>query len=151
MDKLSSSIKGLACELRVSEKLLSLGYSVFKDINSHSRIDLLIRCEDDKFVKIQVKKIETYRKSSRIVGKTFKILNMGHKNPYSKHDLDFFIGVDDDKFYIVPYEIAYKDNLRRQDFYLTRQFFEAWELLPKPFEVIKEVTESNQEEMLFVA
>lgn len=142
--------EGYLIEMRVIERLLELGYRVLRDVLPQSRTDLWVMVNERKLVGIQVKKVKTYRRKDKINGKTFKILKMGKSgNPYKREDVDFFIAVDGDMFYVVPHELAYRDNESRIDFYLSHENMGRFDLIPAPRIEDKVMVEEKQD-MLFV-
>lgn len=145
---IDSNYTGDINELKVLVKLKELGYVVLKDTSNASRTDLVIRCEGNRYLNIQVKTIRITNKCPNL-----SISTSGGKRdlPYSKYDVDFFIGVSGDNFYVVPYEVAYRGNDVRVSYYPSREYFNAWSLIPAPFNKLEPVLEviNNQEVMNF--
>ena len=140
-------LKGQICELMVLQKLLELGYTVFKDVDAMSRIDFLVRCEGDIFCKIQVKKSYVDHVGSKCLRLTSWRSN-GKLRTYTADDVDFFIAVHNRSFYIIPYSATIG---RRRTRYLSIYFKNKWDALPRPYKRLKPEDNKNQMEFTLAA
>lgn len=144
-------ITGHIAEMKVVQKLLELGYPVLSPVMPQDRTDYWIRCEGEKYIKLQVKNARLHKYS-----KTFNIASRGERKqcsrPYTKDQVDFFIAVYGSSFYVVPFDMAY-GGVSQKRFILAKSFLEAWNLLPSPFSAkpIEAVEVKSRQEMLFVA
>jgi len=152
---MNTRVTGHLAEMRVVQKLLELGYQVLSEVVPQGRTDYWIRCEDDKYVKLQVKSIQRYDKPSKGIVRRMKIASHGSFKTFEKHystgEVDFFIGVLGTVCYIVPHGVAYS-GISKKSLNVGKQFLEAWNLLPRPYgeQISEEIEESKQQE-LFVA
>ena len=125
---------GGVSELKTCAKLLSLGYEVYRGI-IQSPIDILIRSKDNQFVKIEVKKIVCKGKNTKYI-RTSRAKTRVCNTTYKNDEVDFFVGVHEDSFYVVPYELALRNT--KYGFTVSRENLERWDLLPEPFSYIED-------------
>ena len=116
---------GPLSEIMVVGKLLSLGYEVFRPIGAYP-IDLVCRVNGNGFIKLQIKTVRTRQRWTPIK-KTIR----SHRKcrPYDKSDIDYFLAVDGNDFYIIPYDYV----TSKTEVILSRDYFNRWDLLPPPF------------------
>jgi hypothetical protein len=99
--------KGTLGEIAVCKELLQLGYDVFVEFGSHSKVDLIVLDENYKTYKIQVKTI----KSTNDVVQVYSIkncLNPKYNSIYTVEQVDIFaiyIIDTDSIFYVTAREL----------------------------------------------
>lgn len=113
-------------ELKVVVKLLSLGYQVFESVLPNA-IDVLVRCAGDRWIKLQVKTVNV-----RGLNLSIPIQTMGQlveRHTYKRKDVDYFVGVLKDSFYVVPYKRARAGCVKTR-YSAHRSDLNRWDLLP---------------------
>lgn len=108
--------KGYLGQLIVEQKFIENGWNLFKPVLENGKIDLIAE-KDNKYLKIQIKTVQTDRNSKLIPVRKISH-NMGEYKVkfYTKEDIDYFIGVDLETkdLYILPVEFSskYKSSIR---------------------------------------
>ena len=139
-----SSRLGEIEELKVRVRLLELGYEVAMPILP-SPYDLLIRCEGNQWIKVQVKKVS--HNHSQKNGHVKRIYLYTREKPYKRYrqeDVDYFIAVDDQFFYVIDYKQVHGQlltncNSRKQN---------NWSDLPKPYQPVPDLQVIDRQESL---
>ena len=122
--KISTAAQGRRSELKVTEKLISLGYSVFEAVYPDS-CDCIIRTEQG-LKQIQIKSLS---KNLKITQPPSVNLTRGGVL-YAIETVDFFIVTypNDNDFWIIPF----KDGNKYLNSNELVKFLNRWEHLPKP-------------------
>ena len=96
--------KGYLGQLFVEEAFIQHGFNLFKPVLENGKVDLIIE-KNNKYLKIQIKTVQEYRRSKCIPVRKISH-NMGEYKikRYTEEDIDYFIGVDIDTrdLYILP-------------------------------------------------
>ncbi len=124
--KISTTAQGRRSELKVTEKLISLGYSVFEAVYPDS-CDCIVRTKQG-LKQIQIKTLST------AVKQPLPGVNLRRSKGilYQKDTVDFFIVThpDNNDFWIVPF----LDGNKHFNFHELTGFLNKWDSIPKPFE-----------------
>lgn len=144
-------VDGSICEKKCEIKLLELGYEVLLPAVPYP-YDLAIRCAGNTLIKIQIKKVTMHNRVCGLKNHTYRgiFLTTGRgrrQSGYSADFVDFFIGVDADNFYIVPFSLAYRNNAAQTNYMLDKNTFNRWDLLPQPHngpKILSEVEKITQ-------
>lgn len=107
--------KGTLGEIAVCKELLQLGYSVFVEVGSHSKVDLIVLNENYKTYKIQVKTTIS-RNDIVAVYSTKSCLNPKYNSTYRIGQVDVFAVYVIDKdliFYISAKEILKNSKISK--------------------------------------
>ena len=108
--------KGYLGQLTVEKALIKNGWNLFKPVLENGKVDLIAE-KDNRYIKIQIKTVQTERNSKLIPVRKISH-NMGEYKIkyYTKNDIDYFIGVDleTEDLYILPIEFSsqYKSSIR---------------------------------------
>ena len=141
------SYSGIIEEERVKLKLIEFGYEVALPI-FNAPYDLLVRSCDDKWLKIQIKKIQLETQRTKNVVRKLNIRKCGtyKTQKYEKDDVDYFIGVDGMNFYI----ISHAEVLGQWGTNVNSRPMNNWKDLPKPYNYVEsklEIIDDSQEVM----
>lgn len=120
---------GAVSELRTKARLLDLGYQVFVPLIDLP-FDVLINSRVGIYSKIQVKTCTRMSPQDRKKHFRIKIEN-GQGKQYGKVDVDFFIGVQAETFYVIPIEKVLASG-NRSCYLPDGSDRERWDLLPPP-------------------
>lgn len=121
---------GVVGELKAQAKLIGLGYDVLVPAVDELPYDLVVLGPREKMIKIQVKSCVKLSPTSR--KKTLRIMiRRSGGQRYHPHDVDFFIAVAGDLFYVIPMTKILECN--NKTVYLPdNSDLNRWDLLPKP-------------------
>ena len=107
MKVFNPNIKGTLGEIAVCKELIKLGYGVFVEFGSHSKVDLIILDEEYKTYKIQVKAVYSSNETVEVYS-IKSCLNPKYNSTYTIEQIDIFAVYVIDKdfvFYVSAKEI----------------------------------------------